>query len=133
VSEVTPKILPEELAVKSALPAIRASIAKTLMTKYGLTQMRVAELLGVTQTAISYYISNKRGAAAQESIQADEIKKTVIEISSMLVQKEIDRRAVATKLTEALRYIKRNRLLCDVHKQYEPQLDSDACDVCDIA
>ena len=133
MSEVTPKILPEELAVKSALPAIRASIAKTLMTKYGLTQMRVAELLGVTQTAISYYISNKRGAAAQESIQADEIKKTVIEISSMLVQKEIDRRAVATKLTEALRYIKRNRLLCDVHKQYEPQLDSDACDVCDIA
>ena len=133
MSEVTPKILPEELAVKSALPAIRASIAKTLMTKYGLTQMRVAELLGVTQTAISYYISNKRGSAAQESIQADEIKKTVIEISSMLVQKEIDRRAVATKLTEALRYIKRNRLLCDVHKQYEPQLDSDACDVCDIA
>ena len=133
MSKVTPKILPEELAVKSALPALRASIAKTLMTKYGLTQMRIAELLGVTQTAISYYISNKRGSAAQESIQADEIKKTVIEISSMLVQKEIDRRAVATKLTEALRYIKRNHLLCDVHKQYEPQLDSDACDVCDIA
>jgi len=133
LSEITPKILPEELAVKSALPALRASIAKTLMTKYGLTQMKVAELLGVTQTAISYYISNKRGSAAQESIQADEIKKTVIEISSMLTQKEIDRRAVATKLTEALRYIKRNHLLCDVHKQYEPQLDADACDVCDIA
>jgi predicted transcriptional regulator len=47
------------------------------MSKYGLTQIRVAELLGVTQTAISYYLSNKRGSGAQESIQADEIKQTV--------------------------------------------------------
>ena len=133
MSEVTPRILPEELAVKSALPALRASIAKTLMSKYGLTQMKVADLLGVTQTAISYYLSNKRGSAAQESIQVEEIKKTVLEISSMLAQKEIDRRAVATKLTEVLVYIKRNHLLCNVHKQYEPQLDSDACDVCDLA
>lgn len=129
---VTPKILPEELVVKSALPALRASIAKKLLSEYGFTQIKVAELLGVTQTAISYYLSNKRGSGAQDSVQDETVKKTISEIARMLTQKDVDRRAVATKFTEALTYIRRNHLLCNVHKQYEPQLDSDACDVCDI-
>lgn len=131
MTEVIPKILPEELAVKSALPALRASIAKKLLSEYGFTQKKVAELLGVTQTAISYYLSNKRGSGAQDSVQDETVKKTISEIAKMLTQKDVDRRAVATKFTEALTYIRRNRLLCNVHKQYEPQLDSDACDICD--
>lgn len=132
MTEVTPKILPEELAVKSALPALRASIAKKLLSEYGFTQIKVAESLGVTQTAISYYLGNKRGSGAQESVQDETVKKTISEIANMLAQKNVDRRAVATKFTEALSYIRKNHLLCKVHKQYEPQLDSDACDVCDI-
>lgn len=131
MTEVIPKILPEELVVKSALPALRASIAKKLLSEYGFTQKKVAELLGVTQTAISYYLSNKRGSGAQDSVQDETVKKTISEIAKMLTQKDVDRRAVATKFTEALTYIRRNRLLCNVHKQYEPQLDSDACDICD--
>lgn len=131
MTEVIPKILPEELAVKSALPALRASIAKKLLSEYGFTQKKVAGLLGVTQTAISYYLSNKRGSGAQDSVQDETVKKTISEIAKMLTQKDVDRRAVATKFTEALTYIRRNRLLCNVHKQYEPQLDSDACDICD--
>ncbi len=130
MSKVTPKLLPEELAVKSALPALRAIIAKELMIKYGMTQTNVAERLGVTQTAVSYYIHDKRGAGAQESIQTKEIEYVISEIASMLAQKEINRRAVTTKFTEALKYIKVHRLLCNVHKQYEPQLNPDTCDVC---
>ncbi len=131
VSAVTPKILPEELAVKSALPALRASIAKELMSKHGMTQTKAAELLGVTQTAVSYYLRNKRGSGAQDSIQVEEVRRSISEITGMLAGKEVDRRAVVTKFTEALLYIRRHRLLCNVHKQYEPQLDVDACDVCD--
>ena len=130
--EVTPKILPEELVVKSALPALRASIAKKLISEYGFTQIKVAELLGVTQTAISYYLGNKRGSRAQDSVQDETVKKTISEIARMLSQKEVDRRAVSTKFSDALRYIRKNHLLCNVHKEYEPQLDSDACNVCDI-
>lgn len=131
MTEVIPKILPEELVVKSALPALRASIAKKLLSEYGFTQIKVAELLGLTQTSISYYLGNKRGSGAQDSVQDETVKKTISEIAKMLTQKDVDRRAVATKFTEALTYIRRNRLLCNVHKQYEPQLDSDACDICD--
>jgi len=41
VLNVIPKILPEELAVKSALPALRANIAKELMIKYGMIQNKI--------------------------------------------------------------------------------------------
>lgn len=131
MTEVAPRILPEELAVKSALPALRASIAKELMTRYGLTQTKIAELLGVTQTAVSYYLRDKRGSGAQDSIQAEELKRSISEIAGMLAQKEVNRREVAMKFTEALIYIRRHRLLCSVHKQYEPYLDLAACDICD--
>lgn len=131
MGEVTPRILPEELAVKSALPALRACIAKELMTKYGMTQTSVAELLGVTQTAISYYLRDKRGVGAQKSINVEEVKKAVSDIANMLSQDEVNRRAVAAKFTEALLYIRKHRLLCNVHKQFEPHLDHNACDVCD--
>ncbi len=133
LNEASPKLLPEELAVKSALPALRASIAKELMEKHGMTQTQIADLLGVTQTAISYYLRDKRGFGAKDSVQEEEVRKTITEIAVMLAQKEVNRRAVATKFTEALLYIRRHRLLCNVHKQFEPHLDLTACDVCDTS
>jgi len=130
VPNVIPKILPEELAVKSALPALRANIAKELMIKYGMTQNKISELLGVTQTAVSYYVHNKRGSGAHDSISSEEIRKTISEIAKILAEKEIDRRQVASKFTEALSYIRKNKLLCTVHKQYEPNIDLETCDIC---
>jgi predicted transcriptional regulator len=131
VSGITPKILPEELAVKSALPALRANIAKELLIKYDMRQKKVAELLGVTQTAISYYLRNKRGSLAQDSIQAVEVRSVVSEIAGLLVQRNVNRREVAAKFSQALLFIRSNRLLCNIHKQYEPHLDLNTCDVCD--
>ncbi len=131
VDEVIPKILPEELAVKSALPALRASIAKELSVRYDLTQNKIADLLGVTQTAVSYYLGDKRGSGAQDSVKAEDIKRAISEIASMLAQKEINRRKVAAKFTEALLYMRKHRLLCNIHKQYEPNINLETCDICD--
>lgn len=58
-----PMILPEELASKSVIPAIRALIVKRLVVEHGMTQQEAAKLLGVTQPAVSKYLHQKRGAA----------------------------------------------------------------------
>jgi len=127
----SPKILPEEIAVKSVLPALRASIAKELMGRYGMTQNQIAELLGVTQTAVSYYLRDKRGSGAQGSIQTEEVQRSVSEIAGLLAHEGFDRRRVAVKMTEALRYIRSHKLLCNIHKQYEPDIDLTVCDICE--
>jgi len=51
-----------EIMVSKYLPTIRALLAVELSRKYGLTEQRIAELLGTTKAAVSQYLSSKRGS-----------------------------------------------------------------------
>ncbi|MGZ4853234.1 MAG: transcriptional regulator [Halobacteriota archaeon] len=51
---------PCEAAVWQILPTIRSEVAKEL-TRLGLSQMRISERLGITQPAVSQYVTSKRG------------------------------------------------------------------------
>jgi predicted transcriptional regulator len=53
---------PCEIMSKFFLPSIRAMIARELTETHKCTQMKIAEWLGVTQAAISQYLSSKRAA-----------------------------------------------------------------------
>jgi len=50
-----------ESAVWNILPVIRKEFAKNLIEIHGLNQRKVAEVLGITEAAVSRYISGKRG------------------------------------------------------------------------
>jgi uncharacterized protein len=50
-----------EESVWYILPIIRKEFAKSLIKDHGLTQRKAAEKLGLTESAVSQYISNKRG------------------------------------------------------------------------
>ncbi len=54
-------INPYEMVSKSALPALRAMVAKRLRENYHLTQQQVADRLGVTQASVSNYSRKARG------------------------------------------------------------------------
>ncbi len=51
---------PCETAVWHILPAIRSEVAKELV-KCGLSQKEISERLGITQPAVSQYVTSKRG------------------------------------------------------------------------
>lgn len=83
--EITMDKLPCETIVWDSLPAIRAAIAGE-MVKKGLSQKMVAGLLNMAPSAVSQYISGKRGyriefspavSAAISSLAADLISGTV--------------------------------------------------------
>lgn len=50
-----------EYVARHFLPLYRAFVAKELVKKYGYTQEQAAKKLGMTQPAISQYLSSKRG------------------------------------------------------------------------
>jgi predicted transcriptional regulator len=50
-----------EEAVWFTLPIIRKEFAKSLTKDHGLTQRKTAEKLGITESAVSQYLSKKRG------------------------------------------------------------------------
>ncbi len=51
-----------EKMVKYVVPWIRKELAISLVRDYGMPQVRVAEILEVTEAAISQYLSSKRGS-----------------------------------------------------------------------
>jgi predicted transcriptional regulator len=52
--------LPCEVGVKVVLPAIRALMARTIVEKHGMKERQAAEILGLSQSAISRYTSKQR-------------------------------------------------------------------------
>lgn len=67
-------MFPCESAVKLVLPALRASIAKRLYEDYDFSQEEIAASLGLTQAAVSKYLSGKYGAEVKELEKAEKIR-----------------------------------------------------------
>ena len=54
-------ILPCEVGVKTVLPAVKAIMARSIVEKHGLNEKQTADLLGLSQSAVSRYIGRERG------------------------------------------------------------------------
>ena len=121
--------LPCEVAVKSVIPAIRSAIARELTESYGLKQTEVAELLGVTQTAVSKYTSHCRGAIFEvEDVEGVQpiLKETVFSLANG----EMDKYKLAEKLCIMCGIIRRSGLMCILCRVSDPDIDSTKCVVC---
>jgi uncharacterized protein len=125
-----PMILPEELASKSVIPAIRALVVKRLIEEHGMTQQEAAQLLGVTQPAVSKYLHEKRGAAIKlTGIKAiDDATDDIAELISSHKAPQIE---VMSRIEAACDYVRKNRYMCDLHKKLEPTIDVNSCHVCE--
>jgi predicted transcriptional regulator len=125
-----PMILPEELASKSVIPAIRALVVKRLVEEHGMTQQQAAKLLGVTQPAVSKYLHLKRGAAIRLN-GIREIDRATGDIANMVSSRKVKQLEVMSRIEAACDYVKRNRYMCDLHKRLEPGIDIESCHICE--
>lgn len=78
-----------ELAVKYILPAFRSLIARNLIYKYNLSQVEAAKLLGITQAAVSYYLSEKRGKKIKYFENLREMKELTSSVADRLEKGEM--------------------------------------------
>ena len=78
-----------EIMVQRVLPAIRAEIARIIISERGRTQQEAAEILGLSRAAVSQYLSEKRGAEVglSEDTQ-EEIRKFAFQLLQGLTPKE---------------------------------------------
>ncbi len=99
-----------EAVSKHIIPSLRALIAEVLIRKYGYTQTKASEALGVTQPAISNYLSGKRGRRGLEILRSDEVVMKGVERIAYCVVKE-DLGCVNDALDSLLSYIKKNTFI----------------------
>ncbi len=124
-------VLPCEVAVKSVIPAIRSAIARELTESYGLKQTEVAELLGVTQTAVSKYTSHCRGAIF-EVTDVEGVQPILKETVSLLANGDIDKYKLAEKLCAVCGIIRQSGLMCILCRVSDPDIDNNRCIVCSL-
>jgi len=122
-------ILPCEVAVKSVIPAIRSAIARELTQSYGLKQEEVAQLLGVTQTAVSKYTRHCRGAVLEVE-EVDDAQPVLKETVWSLANGEMNKYELAEKLCLVCKIIRKKGLMCKLCALSDPTIDNSQCIVC---
>lgn len=114
---------PCELIVWYVIPTIRAELAKE-MIKLGLSQKEVSEKLGITQSAVSQYMKDKRGKGIPVNKQVRKaIKGLAKDIADGNMAKD-----VIPGICAVCAIVKSSGSLCDLHRQEDAELEG--CDVC---
>lgn len=125
-------INPYEIVSKSALPALRAMVAKRLREKYHFTQQQVAIRLGVTQASVSNYTRKARGVMI--NLEADSnVARAADGVALLLSSEEPDERRALAAMTEVCDYIRFSHLMCNLHRELEPGFEPEGCGGCDGA
>jgi uncharacterized protein len=114
------KLMIQEVEVRYVIPSIRRELANGL-NKEKFKQKEIAELLNITPSAVSQYLSNKRGTVKFSKRIIDEITKAVekIKTKKSTAHKEI------IKLTDL---IKKTANICEIHRLYDDVPEK--CEVC---
>jgi uncharacterized protein len=111
---------PQEVEVFYILPAIRRELSKALKAQ-GKSQKDIAKLLGVTEAAVSQYLSAKRANDVHFPAElADKIREAAPRIT--------DYQSMIRETQAILFQAKQGRIICRMHEQVAdiPK----GCDVC---
>jgi len=109
---------PCEEIVKIYLPAMRASIAKKLYEK-GFTQKQIAGSLGLTQPAVSKYLSNDYGREIRRMEGRRSLEKACSEIAEKLAGKTWGRKQVNTAICSTCTQFNFEMLSCSLLEEFE--------------
>ena len=121
--------VPCEVAVKCVLPVIRAMLAKELMSVNGLKQVEVAQLLSVSQPAVSLYNRSIRGKA-MDLADDKAIRLQVAEMARLLAKGDLPRRDLVLMYCQICKTIRSKGLMCSLHKSIDSSIDVADCAIC---
>lgn len=144
-------MMPQEVEVWYVLPAIRREIARIMKTKsvtrigedgkkkdHRITQKEIAQMLGVTEPAITQYLLKKKGKRSRGD-QVDIPQKFLPELdkSADAMINTFEKRMSSDDMFESMtrevnRIIKIMRddgAMCDIHRQFSAHV-KDGCSAC---
>ena len=123
-------INPYEMVSRSALPALRAMVARRMQEEYHMTQQEVAKRLGVTQASVSNYARRARGSMINFETDST-VSNAADRIAGLLSAKTPNELEALVTITEVCDYIRFNHLMCSLHQDLEPGYDVDHCAACE--
>ena len=122
-------ILPFEIIHRSAVPTIRYMVAIKLINEHRMTQQETADILGLTQAAVSNYLRRTR-AVALKLDDCEYVCTSVEELTKLLLNGDPNRPEIVEKIVDICDYLRKKKLLCNFHKYIEPSYNSKECNAC---
>jgi len=112
--------LPQEIEIWYVIPAVRKELSNELAKSHGFSQKKIAEMMDVTESAVSQYKKDKRGKSVKlpEDVRA-EIKKSAKKIAD-------SKSTVLPETQRVLKYIRDTLTICDIHRM----IDNDVPEGC---
>lgn len=119
---------PEEVVVEEVLPSLRAMLIEALAAE-GLAQQRIADLVGLSQAAVSKYQAGK--VAADPAILRDARAREVVrEVARGLASGAMGGFEALARLQGLLRSWENRGRVCTLHEAGMPALRGLGCDLC---
>lgn len=118
------RFLPSEVKARFVIPAVRKELSKKMSEK-GLSQTEIANELGLTQSAVSQYLRNKRAVSKLE------INPDLDNEMELSVNKIMDSNSGSTAALEIMRIcdiLKEKGIMCDIHRREDNPPEN--CDLC---
>src|SRR5699024_7604795 len=110
----------EELVVEEFLPTVRSLLAERLRER-GLTQSEVADILDISQSAVSKYAHGE--VARNQRVSEDErVTELADELAAGLATGETTQIGALVEIEVLIRRLERDDLLADLHETAVPGL-----------
>ena len=120
--------LPQEIELWYVIPSIRKALV-TELKKQGLKQKEIAPLLGITESAISQYMKDKRAAPCYDAFKKDPLESEIKKSARNIMNQESSDPSVAIReINRLCNFIKEKKIICDIHRKQNKTLKS--CNIC---
>jgi predicted transcriptional regulator len=121
--------LPCEAGVKAVLPAIRALMARTIIEKHGMKEQQAAEILGLSQSAISRYTSKDRGNTITIE-NVPEVQALIDQMINLLMYNSHQKTEILELFCQTCKIIREKGLMCQLCQRKAGSTDLEPCDFC---
>ena len=122
-------ILPCEVGVKTVLPAVKALMARSIVEKHGLNEKQTADLLGLSQSAVSRYIGRERGNLLNIE-GTTEVLALIDQMITHLIIKPDNKTGMLKLFCQTCQLIREKGLMCTHCQKEMPQELKEKCLFC---
>jgi len=117
------------VGVKTVLPAVKAVMARSIVEKHGLNEKQTADLLGLSQSAVSRYVGRNRGNILPIE-NSTSILALIDQMVTLLIKEPNNKTELLNLFCQTCVAIREKGMMCPYCQKEMPQQWAENCFFC---